>query len=217
MPGQRDGDRNDRPSIPILDQLLTKGIGPLLTGRSATPPVPFDRCYWVKPRLFLVGPYPGAADPKEARARIDMLVTAGIRCVLSLMEPPEVDQEGRPFEPYIPLLEASAAAHGVRIECLNMPIRDFGAPTRAFMSSILDVIDARIMVPNPKPMFVHCWGGLGRTGTVVGCWVARHGTASGKSALEMIQHLRRRDAGSSLDSPQTRLQRALVRSWHRGE
>ena len=36
-----------------------------------------------------------------------------------------------------------------------------------------------------KAVYVHCWGGVGRTGTVVGCWLVRHGR-TGEQALEQI-------------------------------
>ncbi|MFZ5949388.1 MAG: fused DSP-PTPase phosphatase/NAD kinase-like protein [Candidatus Rifleibacteriota bacterium] len=35
-----------------------------------------------------------------------------------------------------------------------------------------------------KPVYVHCWGGLGRTGVVVGCWSRRHGEAEPLAKLD---------------------------------
>ena len=34
---------------------------------------------------------------------------------------------------------------------------------------------------------MHCWGGVGRTGTTVGCWLVRHG----RSGTEALAELRR--------------------------
>jgi len=65
---------------------------------------------------------------------------------------------------------------------------------------------------------VHCWGGVGRTGTVVGCWLARHGIANGEEVLDHIARLRQGDlARRDRPSPETDTQRALVRSWRKGE
>jgi len=36
-----------------------------------------------------------------------------------------------------------------------------------------------------RGVFVHCWGGVGRTGTVVGCWHVARGTTADE-ALEKI-------------------------------
>ena len=50
-----------------------------------------------------------------------------------------------------------------------------------FLKHILDEIDGAIL--NGKTVYVHCLGGIGRTGTVVGCYLVRHGIAAGGKAL----------------------------------
>lgn len=37
-------------------------------------------------------------------------------------------------------------------------------------------------------VYLHCWGGIGRTGTIVGCWLARNGFP-GKAALCLAESL----------------------------
>jgi protein-tyrosine phosphatase len=64
---------------------------------------------------------------------------------------------------------------------------------------------------------VHCWGGKGRTGTVVGCWLVRHGKATGDQALAMIQELRKNDPTRYEPSPENETQRQMVREWKPGE
>ena len=39
------------------------------------------------------------------------------------------------------------------------------------MQDILDLIDESLSLD--KPVFFHCWGGIGRTGTVLGCYLLR--------------------------------------------
>lgn len=65
-------------------------------------------------------------------------------------------------------------------------------------------------------MYVHCWGGVGRTGTVVGCYLVRSGL-SGDEALARIRQLRRNEATANRPSPETDEQRNMVRSWRAGE
>jgi protein-tyrosine phosphatase len=60
--------------------------------------------------------------------------------------------------------------------------------------------------------YVHCWGGAGRTGTVVGCWLVRRGFG-GDAALARIGALRADSPALWLDSPQTDEQRTMVRTW----
>jgi protein-tyrosine phosphatase len=61
-------------------------------------------------------------------------------------------------------------------------------------------------------VYVHCWGGFGRTGTVVGCHLVRHGR-SGAAALARLNELRRETPYAAHPSPEREAQRALVRSW----
>jgi len=143
------------------------------------------------------------------------MLNAGIRAVISLMEPEETDHQGRPFTPYEDHLYRLAGEHDVAVTCLRLPIPDQCVPTRETMREILDAVDA--MLENGTPTYIHCWGGKGRTGTVVGCWLARHGLASGDEALRMVQYLRRNDPTANQPSPENRIQCNMVLNWLAGE
>ncbi len=60
-----------------------------------------------------------------------------------------------------------------RIEHLNMGIPDFTAPTLAQLKRIIGFINA--MNDKFKPVLVHCYAGLGRTGTVAAAYLINHG------------------------------------------
>jgi protein-tyrosine phosphatase len=81
------------------------------------------------------------------------------------------------------------------------------------MVRILDDVDEAIA--RGQTAYVHCWGGIGRTGTVVGCWLMRHGLAGG-DPIARIAELRRDVSDARVPSPQTSAQRAMVRAWKRG-
>ena len=53
----------------------------------------------------------------------------------------------------------------------------------------------------------------GRTGTVVGCYLARHGMAAGIYAIEMIKELRENNEDFSDPSPETKKQINMVINW----
>ena len=98
---------------------------------------------------------------------------------------------GMPFASYEPLLEqlAGGTRHGGNV----YPTPDHvicGVPRSSEMTAILDDIDTSIA--DARPVYVHCWGGHGRTGTVIGCWLTRHGRL-GSDALAEITALRRHD------------------------
>jgi protein-tyrosine phosphatase len=81
----------------------------------------------------------------------------------------------------------------------RLPVRDFGVPTDEEMRRILDTIDEALGAG--RTVFVHCRGGIGRTGTVLGCYLRRHG-ASFDEALAALE-----------GRPETDEQRELIRGW----
>ncbi len=176
-----------------------------------SPGKPFERSYWVVPGKLLAGCYPGDLDARGTAARLAGLLDAGIRCVIALTEAAEGRHDGEPSAPYESALKALARERGVRVKVERHAIRDMGVPTPDEMRRTLDAIDTHMQAG--KPVYVHCWGGYGRTGTVVGCWLARHGVATGREILERIQKLRR---GMHGESPQTDAQRVMVATWPMG-
>ena len=172
---------------------------------------PFDRSYWVLPGTLLAGCYPGDLDPELARKKLQGLVNAGIQHVITLME---VEESSR-FIPYMPELTEIAAAYSREISSVRLPIRDVSVPSKEAMVAILDEID-KSMQEN-HPVYVHCWGGRGRTGTVIGCYLARHGMAVGQEALARINFLQSALLDSTARSPETSEQCEMVILWAAGE
>lgn len=177
--------------------------------------IPFDRCYWVVPGKLLAGAYPGSFDAFSTRVNLRGLLTCGIRRIISLVEAHEAQFYSRRFVNYENHLNRVAGELGVTASVVHIPVVDMDVPSRRTMIEILDEIDSA--VSGDIPVYVHCWGGRGRTGTVVGCYLIRHGLAVGQGALEKIKELRRNDPGALLPSPESRMQREMVRSWKVGE
>ena len=179
---------------------------PKLASPTSTPLT--SSSYWVAPGLLLAGAYPGDPDPAEHDRKVKTLVGAGIRLFVNLMEEDETDHAGHPFVPYQDL----AARLCPEIACVRYPIPDLSAPTASQMTAILDAIDAAVGAG--KPVYVHCWGGVGRTGTVVGCWMLRHRLAEPSDVLDELTRLRRRDKERrNRMSPETAAQQRFVKSW----
>ena len=175
---------------------------------------PFYRSYWVVPGKFLAGCYPGDTQDHIMVQKMTGLLACGIQCVINLMEPDEWNHDGLPFADYVPAIQRISNGSSAVI-CHRMPIRDLGIPSREFMKQILDRIDGAL--GEDRPVYVHCWGGRGRTGTVVGCWLARHGIAEGESVLEKIKELRHTDAKANWPSPEMHDQIRMVLSWKKGQ
>ncbi len=149
---------------------------------------------------FLAGAYPGARDPSQAADRLASIHDHGITLFVDLTHPADV------LEPYERLLGSAAGR-------VSHPIVDLGTPTIPQMSRILDTVDGSLELE--ASVYLHCWGGIGRTGTVVGCWLVRHGLDGGRP-LERLAELRRHVSDPSVASPETDAQRAMVETWKRG-
>ncbi|EPR37703.1 Dual specificity protein phosphatase [Desulfovibrio sp. X2] len=172
---------------------------------------PFPRSYWVLQGGLLAGCYPGDPDPREAMGKLSGLVDCGVETVVNLMEEDERDWSGRPFVPYAEALREIAAGRNRHIEVMRHPVRDRDVPSAGNMRVILDAIDASLA--RQRTVYVHCWGGKGRTGTVVGCFLMRHGLADADNVLDHIARLRRPDPTRRDPAPETETQCAMVRGW----
>jgi hypothetical protein len=181
------------------------------TERHESTDYPFPRCWWIEHPVLLAGGYPGDLNPDTARLKLRALLDVGIRTVVCLQPREETNADGEPFAPYEPLLQQLTAAGSTAISCVRHPITDCGAPTPSEMVVILDAIDAS--VTTARPVYLHCWGGHGRTGTVAGCWLVRQGY-SGSEALARLTSLRGHDRHLRENpAPQTDAQRQMVRDW----
>lgn len=167
---------------------------------------PHANCYWVQPGRFLAGEYPGDWLPTVARQKLRLLLAAGVTFFLDLTHP--TDQ----LEPYVELLQAEAQQYPHPVIYRRMAIPDRSVPSVAQMVQTLNVIDDALAAG--QVVYVHCWGGVGRTGTVVGCHLVRQGS-NGDDALATLarfwQTVEKRDRHPR--SPETPAQVAMVRTW----
>lgn len=173
-------------------------------------PRPHDNTYWVVPGRVLAGEYPGDRDPDVARARLEAYLETGITHFIDLTE----DVDG--LLPYDGLLAEIAAERGLMVEYRRHPIRDMSVPrSPQEVVSILEAIEGALRAGGRA--YVHCWGGIGRTGTVVGCYLVRRGM-TGEEALEALAALWPQMEKSRWyrQTPQTLEQVQFVRAWRHG-
>jgi len=172
---------------------------------------PFAGSWWVVPGQLLAGRYPGDPSEATAEAKLTGLLDAGIRTAICLQEEGEMGTDGLPFVPYVGRLIQLAEARGIAATCLRIPIRDGHVPDAQTMESVLETIDASL--DEERPVYVHCWGGHGRTGTVIGCWLVRHGMA-GEEALSRVAELHEASCIlTGIPAPETAAQRGFVLRW----
>jgi len=144
----------------------------------------------------------------EAEAKLTALLTAGITTFIDLTE--ERDRY-RQLAPYSELLKRTAAKVGVRATHLRLPIDDTDVPPAWRMRVILDAIDTAVAAG--EVAYIHCWGGVGRTGTVVGCLLREAGVDS-ETVLDELQALRAHTPrGKRRRSPENARQCDYVTGW----
>ena len=164
--------------------------------------------YWVIPGCFAAGEYPGAIEPLEAGRKLKSLLSVGIDHFIDLTEPGELF-------PYTEIAEQEALHLGLTIRYERHPIIDVSVPhSPEQMSNILDAIDAAL--DDGWTVYAHCWGGVGRTATVVGCWLVRHGRTGDEALGQIAEWWQGMSTGKVMDhpsSPETLEQREYVRSW----
>jgi protein-tyrosine phosphatase len=134
------------------------------------------------------------------------LLDAGVREFIDLPE------EHEPAPPYTAALRERAEARGIRARHRRFAIPDWGVPSDALMRSILNSIHVALQAGDP--VYLHCFAGVGRTGTVVGCLLRESGLSADEAlaiiaakwrAMEKCQRHKK--------SPESPAQFALIARW----
>ena len=142
-----------------------------------------DRGVWIAPGVL------GCAYPRTERA-LAALSGSGVRLLVNLHE--------RPHDP------ARLGRHGLRE--IHLPVKDFAAPTPGQVERGVDAILKASTAGETAA--VHCGGGLGRTGTLLACYLV---SSEGLGAQEAIGRVRALRPGSV----ETAAQAAAVDAWSR--
>jgi ADP-ribosyl-[dinitrogen reductase] hydrolase len=154
----------------------------------------------------LGGEYPGDWDDGETELlKLQRLVEAGIGTIIDLTD------ERDWLTPYEKHLRTIEARHGVAIERLSHPIPDQGVTSPAHYDRI--IADLEWALAAGRKVFVHCVGGRGRTGTVIGIWHVHRGH-SVEAALARIAAAREGTRKQGLPSPETEEQVDAIREAH---
>lgn len=159
------------------------GTGPLarLVSVMRSIGVIVDAGTWIAPDRLLACAYPRRA------AALQVLARQGVTLVINLHE--------RAHPP------SRLARHG--LEQVHVPIRDFTAPTPEQIDRVLRALDDALA--GGRTVAIHCGGGLGRTGTLLACYLVR----TGLDADEAIGRIRALRPGSV----ETRAQVAAVTAY----
>ena len=167
---------------------------------------PIRESYWVLPGKFLAGGYPiSSADEAIARRSLAAFIDTGINSFFDLTRDGELAA-------YLPMLQEEAVHYGIPINYQRAKIQDKGLPSHEQMAALLDALDAALA--SGRKIYLHCWGGIGRTGTTVGCWLVRHGLTGGQALVRLNELYQTAEQSRVFPrSPETEAQVNFILGW----
>jgi tRNA/tmRNA/rRNA uracil-C5-methylase (TrmA/RlmC/RlmD family) len=143
--------------------------------------LPFETAYWVIEGTLMAGPHPGGEFEPAPPNIAQLFFNCNIRHFVDLTEKGE-------FDSYIPKWDT---VDGIQARDAftykQFSIKDFTTPATKFAKEILDYIDSKI-AENRGAVYVHCYAGLGRTGTIIGIFLARHVLPRGMALPRNSRH-----------------------------
>ena len=163
-----------------------------------------ENAYWVDEGKVLAGPYPRhPMVEEETRKQLAWLCEQGITHIIDLTGAGE-------RSPYREEYQRVCQRYSIEGRWERFPIIDFGLPDKYLMRELQDEIQ-RIVNEGGK-VYIHCYAGIGRTGTVAAIYLMEHGL-SGEEALDRLQTLREHTQNGKYRSPENDAQREFVLKW----
>lgn len=139
--------------------------------------------WWVLPGRLLAGEYPGAKTPEITRDKVARLIDAGVTSIVDLTT------GGDRLKPYLDTLEEIVNEEGR----VGRPVKYSGSHPIPDMSAIDqhgydDIVRyIRGELADGRVVYVHCWGGMGRTSTVIGAWLIDDGLDYAATIMRIAQ------------------------------
>lgn len=157
--------------------------------------------WWVEPGRLLAGEYPGSLEREHRDFKLAALADAGIDTIVDLTS--DTDN----LHHYADRWESLGGVRGRELRRLHHPILDLDVTTPEHYDRITADIDRELAAG--RRVYVHCWGGVGRTGTVIGWWhVSRGATAA--EALAKIATARAGTRKAASRAPEMPCQVAML-------
>ena len=93
------------------------------------------------------------------------------------------------------------------VKYLHMPTEDLSAPDMEKIDHAVDFIQEQIK--NNEPIMVHCAAGIGRTGTILACYLMKYRNLSLKEAIDKV----RKERPGSIQSESQEIAIGLYRKF----
>jgi len=161
-------------------------------------------------------------DPDKGRRQLAEILLGGVDVFVSLISelPPQWEHQGKiaGFVGYhAPVMELATGkdprypVEPREVKFLHFPIDDLTAPNLGQLSQIVADLSAEVVAG--RKLYIHCWGGRGRAGTVGASLIGKLEGLTADEALERIQLAYSARDQDEFMSPETRAQVKLVRNF----
>lgn len=158
---------------------------------------PIHNSYMVMDRVY-AGEYPRDIDDKKSIEKIEHFSRFGITHFIDLTEEGEL----RPYQQML----------ATQMQHIRFPIQDVSIP--ANIESVKDLIGQIHGILNESDrnkVYIHCWGGVGRTGTIVGCLLShRHDFDYEKTMDSLKKAFSDCPKSAYRETPETKEQRDFI-------
>lgn len=167
---------------------------------------PIPESYWVLEGRLLAGEYPLAfSNPQANQLRLLSFLQQDFDTFVDLTMPGE-------NQPYAESLAALAAAQRKTALYRRFGIGDFGLPRPEQMRQILAFVEQRLA--EGGKVYLHCFGGIGRTGTTVACYLVQQGRPPAEALRQLAEWWQQVPKSAHYPhSPETLEQEAFVLAW----
>ncbi|CAM4782521.1 unnamed protein product [Rotaria magnacalcarata] len=171
--------------IEIMTSMQNLVLNPV--DESARGPTPFS--HWVIPKLLLASAYPGEKNPNSHKLLTQL----------------------KTFTPYQDVMLQYAKEENREIEFVSFPIQDQSVhqDNQCVLDFCLELCDR---VKRGQVVLVHCWGGHGRTGTIISIMIGILFNLNSKEAIFMNRRLHdQRIRTNGIPSPEAQSQIDQIR------
>lgn len=159
----------------------------------------------IENKLF-AGSNPVVLDKTQTKNNLSELAENNIEVIINLTNKSTFEKLG--LINYSDIIKNFYSNINKNIKIERFGIKDFTVPDKNHMLEILKTIDNYIS--QNKKLYIHCMGGIGRTGTVIGCYLISKNITDNGNALKYISQLR---TGLKSESPETQKQKKMIEEW----
>ena len=176
-------------------------------------PTPFSN--WVIPGVLMAGAYPAMLDDRQNDQNLKHFLKSGVNidtfvCLQAEVDPNIPEKAWRACKGLRPYFRDVERLSKLPMKWIHLAITDGDITDDGIMETLIEELLSDIC--KGRVLYIHCWGGHGRTGVVACLILARLYNLSAEDALRRVQWYHDcRVEPQGAKSPQTLVQRRQVK------